>query len=189
MRRVLNPVCLLRGGLCAVAGQVVERLLVHPGRPDPAGCDADLDGPDAALHACRVGAGPGRLLRPDELGSARNWCDRSRAINTPTRSGGWFRSDWMWPAYGVSMLILALFTIGLWTRVTSVLVARRRDLVRTPSTGGVVRPGPDQRHADAVPGDRTKRTGAVGRSLAGPAARGGGRHARHRASPPTWPSG
>ena len=27
----------------------------------------------------------------------------------------------MWPAYGVSMLILALFTIGLWTRVTSIL--------------------------------------------------------------------
>ena len=30
-------------------------------------------------------------------------------------------SNWMWPAYGVSMLILALFTIGLWTRVTSIM--------------------------------------------------------------------
>ena len=27
----------------------------------------------------------------------------------------------IWPAYAVMMLILALFTVGLWTRVTSVL--------------------------------------------------------------------
>src|SRR3954447_7046540 len=33
----------------------------------------------------------------------------------------WVPSGWMWPAYGVSMAILALFTVGLWTRVTSVL--------------------------------------------------------------------
>jgi hypothetical protein len=28
---------------------------------------------------------------------------------------------WMWPAYVVSMIVLALFTVGLWTRVTSIL--------------------------------------------------------------------
>src|SRR5262249_55858654 len=28
---------------------------------------------------------------------------------------------WMWLAYGLSMAVLAMFTIGLWTRVTSVL--------------------------------------------------------------------
>src|SRR5215469_14694869 len=33
----------------------------------------------------------------------------------------WVPAGWMWPAWGVSMAILALFTIGLWTRVTSVL--------------------------------------------------------------------
>ena len=33
----------------------------------------------------------------------------------------WIPSQWMWPAYAVSMLIFALFTLGLWTRVTSVL--------------------------------------------------------------------
>jgi hypothetical protein len=33
----------------------------------------------------------------------------------------WVPEGWMWPAYGISMVILALFTIGLWTRVTSVL--------------------------------------------------------------------
>jgi hypothetical protein len=33
----------------------------------------------------------------------------------------WLPAGWMWPAYVVSMVILGLFTIGLWTRVTSVL--------------------------------------------------------------------
>jgi hypothetical protein len=33
----------------------------------------------------------------------------------------WVPAKWMWQAYGVSMLILALYTIGLWTRVTSLL--------------------------------------------------------------------
>jgi hypothetical protein len=28
---------------------------------------------------------------------------------------------WMWPAYGISMVILSLFTIGLWTRMSSIL--------------------------------------------------------------------
>ncbi len=33
----------------------------------------------------------------------------------------WVPSPWMWPAYAASMLIFVLFTLGLWTRVTSVL--------------------------------------------------------------------
>ncbi len=33
----------------------------------------------------------------------------------------WVPVQWMWPAYAVSMLIFVLFTLGLWTRVTSVL--------------------------------------------------------------------
>ncbi|WP_152053159.1 HTTM domain-containing protein [Tautonia marina] len=33
----------------------------------------------------------------------------------------WIEPEWMWTAYGLSMLILAMFTVGLWTRVTSVL--------------------------------------------------------------------
>jgi hypothetical protein len=33
----------------------------------------------------------------------------------------WVPAGWMWPAYAISMVILTLFTIGLWTRVTSVL--------------------------------------------------------------------
>jgi hypothetical protein len=33
----------------------------------------------------------------------------------------WVPQGWMWPAYVVSMLIFLLFTLGLWTRATSVL--------------------------------------------------------------------
>jgi Vitamin K-dependent gamma-carboxylase len=33
----------------------------------------------------------------------------------------WVPEGWMWPAYAVSMVILGLFTVGLWTRVTSAL--------------------------------------------------------------------
>ncbi len=33
----------------------------------------------------------------------------------------WLPENWMWPAYVVSMVILGLFTAGLWTRVTSAL--------------------------------------------------------------------
>ena len=33
----------------------------------------------------------------------------------------WVPGPWMWPAYAASMLIFVLFTLGLWTRVTSVL--------------------------------------------------------------------
>src|SRR5262245_39035798 len=33
----------------------------------------------------------------------------------------WVPAGWMWPAYGIAMMILGLFTIGLCTRVTSVL--------------------------------------------------------------------
>jgi hypothetical protein len=33
----------------------------------------------------------------------------------------WLPAQWMWPAHIASLVILALFTIGLWTRVTSVL--------------------------------------------------------------------
>ena len=39
-----------------------------------------------------------------------------------TYSFWWLVPDgWMWPAYAASMAVLALFTIGLWTRVTSIL--------------------------------------------------------------------
>lgn len=33
----------------------------------------------------------------------------------------WVPSGWLWPAHGLSMVILALFAMGLWTRWTSIL--------------------------------------------------------------------
>ena len=39
-----------------------------------------------------------------------------------TYSFWWIVADgWMWPVYGFSMAVLLLFTLGLFTRVTSVL--------------------------------------------------------------------
>ena len=98
-------------------------------------------------------------------------------------------SKWMWPAYGVSMLILALFTIGLWTRVTSVLalVVVISYAHRVPAALF----GLDQINVmltlylaigpsgQALSVDRWLASGGAGRR----------RHSRHRASPPTWRSG
>ncbi len=33
----------------------------------------------------------------------------------------WLPEQWMWPAYVVSLVLLGMFTVGLWTRVTSAL--------------------------------------------------------------------
>ena len=39
-----------------------------------------------------------------------------------TYSFWWLVPDgWMWPAYAISMVVLAAFTLGLWTRITSIL--------------------------------------------------------------------
>ena len=83
----------------------------------------------------------------------------------------------IWAAYGVSMVILLLFTVGLFTRLTSILSLDRRDLVRPSRPGGDVRARPDQRHADALPGHRPERPGALARPLARPPPAGGARSA------------
>src|SRR5262245_47797146 len=33
----------------------------------------------------------------------------------------WVPTSWIWPAHAIALIVLALFTIGLWARVTSVL--------------------------------------------------------------------
>ncbi len=61
----------------------MERLLVHPGRPDVAGGDTALDRADAPLHSCRVGIGPQRFLRCrclDQPRSGRRCHDESRGV-------------------------------------------------------------------------------------------------------------
>lgn len=65
---------------------------------------------------------------------------------------------WIWPAYGLSMVVLAMFTLGLWTRDFDP-GAGGHDLVCAPGSGSDLRPGPDQRHVDVVPGHRAERTG------------------------------
>ena len=85
----------------------------------------------------------------------------------------------------LSMVVLALFTIGLWTRATSILalIVATSYAHRVPEA--TVRPRPDQHHADALPGDRAERPGGVGRPLARPAVAGRRPRSRPRASGPT----
>jgi hypothetical protein len=66
----------------------------------------------------------GRVL-PDFFGPA-SWLNprlvRAISEGTYTYSFWWIVPDgWMWQAYALSMVILAMFTVGLWTRVASVL--------------------------------------------------------------------
>ena len=66
------------------------------------------------------------------------------------------------------MTVLFWFTIGLWTRISSILSRRGRDLVRPPRSRGPVRARQADRHAHPLPGDRPLRKGAFGRLVAGP---------------------
>src|SRR5262249_26386027 len=65
------------------------------------------------------------LALPDFFG-AGSWL--SPRLVEALQGGGYTYSFWwlvsedfLWPAYALSMVVLALFTVGLWTRVTSVL--------------------------------------------------------------------
>ena len=78
----------------------------------------------------------------------------------------WLPENGMWPAYVVSMVILGLFTAGLWTRVTSAFALLVAHLVCQSGSGGALRPRPDQHHAHPVPDDRAQRPGAFARPLA-----------------------
>jgi uncharacterized membrane protein YphA (DoxX/SURF4 family) len=65
------------------------------------------------------------LVLPDFFGP-RSWLNE-RLVRTVQEGGyaysfWWLVSDdWMWTAHGLSMVVLTLFAIGLWTRVSSVL--------------------------------------------------------------------
>jgi hypothetical protein len=61
----------------------------------------DFFGPSGWLSAPLV-----RALQRDEFAYSLWW---------------WIPPAWLWPAYAVSMLTLALYTLGLWTRLTSIL--------------------------------------------------------------------
>src|SRR5262249_5181810 len=172
--RFTEPGLRLDQALGAGDGGGLGRLLVHAGRPDLAGCAPGLDGPDAALHPRRVGAGARRLLR------VRRVAERTPGARAPGRVlhllilvAGVGRVDLgrLRPVDGRAGVIYhwALDPLDLGPGTG------RHDLVRPPCPGSDVRPRPDQRDADALPGHRAERTGPLGRSVAGLAApwRGG----------------
>ena len=90
---------------------------------------------------------------------------------------------WLWPAYALSMVVFALFTVGLFTRVTSILSLLAAVSYRQSSTHSALRPRPDQRDAELVPGHRPQR----GRSLPRPLARSKAIRLAGPAHRPPWP--
>ena len=128
-----------------------------------------FDGVDAGLHPC--GLGPGL----DDFFGPKSWLSPGlvRAIesgSTCTRSGS--RSRHMDVA-GVCAVdgVFVCFTLGVWTRITSVLALFTAISYDQPRPRCAVRARSDQHHADLVPGDRTQRQAPVARPMA--ARRGG----------------
>ena len=91
------------------------------------------------------------------------------------RMGGTIFSVWfhvtdpteMALVHGGVLVLIVLFTLGLFTRVTSVLVWLATVGVHPPHPAGAVRDGHDDEHPAVLPDDREQRGGA----LAGPADR------------------
>ena len=100
----------------------MERVLVHAGRPDLVGIDPDR----GRVMLCYTHAVWGLAL--NDFFGPDAWISRelvdSVLTGRATYSGHvayslWWLvpQRWIWPAYAVMMLPLALFTVGLWTRI------------------------------------------------------------------------
>ena len=120
-----------------------------PVDPTLLGVIRDPDRTDAHLHPCRVGIGPRRFFRGGRLDD-RDLVDvvETNPSAYPSHFGyslWWLVPPrWIWPAYAVMMLVLALFTVGLWMRSHVGSVACGRDLVHEPRSRSPVRPGQAQ---------------------------------------------
>src|SRR5262249_48524081 len=148
---VTEPGLPLGNALRAGDGGGMGRLLVHAGRPDLAGCAPSLDGPDAALHPRRVGTGARRLLRAGGL------AERTAGARAPGRvlhllllvdGAGTVDLARLRPVDGPAGVVYdrALDPRDLHPS------AGGHDLVRPPRAGSDLRPRPDQRDSDALPG-------------------------------------
>ena len=166
MRRLLNPIFRYLADMARATAESWDTFWFTPADPTLLGMLRVLTGLMLLYTHAVWGLVLGDFFGP------RSWL--SEELIRSLQEGGYdcsfwwlIPSDWMWPAYGISMVVLALFTVGLWTQVTSILafVVTVSFAHRVPVA--VVRPGPDQRHADSVSCDRGEWTGDLGRSLAG----------------------
>ena len=160
-----------------------------PADPTLLGLIRLLTGADAALHPRRVGTWRWTIS------SARSsWL--SPALVRTLQAGDYTYSFWFVVAGPGDVAGLRDFDAGLHALHGRALdashvgsVALRRDLIRQPRAGGLVRPRPDQRHAAPC----IWRSGPAARrfrSIAGWRFASSGRRRRRsvQAPPPTWPS-
>lgn len=120
MRRLLNPVIRYIADWARAAVESWDNFWFTPADPTLLGMLRVLTGMMLLYTHAVWGLVLGDFFGP------RSWL--SEELIRTLQEGGyacsfWWLvpSGWMWPAYGVSMVILALFTVGLWTQVTSVL--------------------------------------------------------------------
>jgi hypothetical protein len=120
MRRLLNPVYRYSEDSARAVAEGWDTFWFTPADPTLLGVIRILTG----LMLLYTHAVWGLVLR-DFFGPA-GWLNERlvRALQEGgyTYSFWWLVPDrWTWTAYGLSMVVLGLFTVGLWTRVTSVL--------------------------------------------------------------------
>lgn len=120
MRRVLNPVARYLADLARSLAEGWDAFWFTPADPTPLGLLRVLTG--AMLLYTHAVWG----LALDDFFGPKAWLDAElvRALQADefAYSFWWLvPPGWLWPAFAASMVVLALFTIGLWTRATSLL--------------------------------------------------------------------
>jgi hypothetical protein len=120
MRRVLTAVVGYLAGFARSLAQQWETFWFTPADPTLLGVIRVLTGLMLVYTHAVWGLALGDFFGPAGWLSA----DLVRALQRGEYAYSfwwWVPTAWMWPAYAASLLVLALFTLGLWTRVTSVL--------------------------------------------------------------------
>ncbi len=120
MRRLLNPIFRYLADMARATAESWDTFWFTPADPTLLGMLRVLTGLMLLYTHAVWGLVLGDFFGP------RSWL--SEELIRSLQEGGYdcsfwwlIPSDWMWPAYGISMVVLALFTVGLWTQVTSVL--------------------------------------------------------------------
>jgi hypothetical protein len=120
MRRALNPVCRYSLNVLRTVEREWNAFWYTPADPTLLGLLRVLTG----LMLVYTHAVWGLAL--DDFFGKTSWLSPSlvRAIESQQYAysfWSWIPHQWMWPAYALSMAVFVCFTLGVWTRITSVL--------------------------------------------------------------------
>ena len=120
MRHALNPVCRYSLNVMRTVEREWNAFWYTPADPTLLGLLRILTG----LMLVYTHAVWGLAL--DDFFGTTSWLSPSlvRAIESQQYTysfWSWIPHQWMWPAYALSMVVFVCFTLGVWTRITSVL--------------------------------------------------------------------